>query len=386
MELLQADFQDFRNFEQARVFPSSEVTALVGPNGQGKTNALEGIYFLAALRPLRAVPRRSLVRDGAHACLVSAKVRHRLSGVVHDLSIQLRGSARELICDDNRLSAADFLGRLVAISFTPDDLSLAKGGPDARRRFLDRALLNARPSYLQRALRYAKAVKDRNRLLVKGATDAEIDAFDMLVAREGASIVEARRTYVDRIAERVVRRFQDIAHPAPTLSVRYRSSVDAHADSVEESLLESLGAHRPRDRRRGTTSVGPHLDDLVLDLGTGTARERASQGQHRALVLALKLVELEDLAEDLGEAPLLLLDDMSSELDAGRTRQLFASVRSLNGQVILSSTSSPHELYAALGGQDRSFVYQSVDRGTLSPPRPVEGQMSPEESSPSQSG
>jgi DNA replication and repair protein RecF len=113
--------------------------------------------------------------------------------------------------------------------------------------------------------------------------------------------------------------------------------------------------------------VGPHLDDLQLTLGGGTAKERASQGQHRALVLALKLVEIEELASELGEAPVLLLDDMSSELDAGRTRQLFEAVRRLDGQVILTSTSPPDALAPALGGP-RDFRFQTVRGGTLAPP------------------
>lgn len=367
MRLVEAQITDFRNYVQALVQPSREVTAILGQNGQGKTNALEAMYLVAALRPLRAVPRRALIRRGAVRAQVELKVEHAQSGLVHDLGFQLEGGKRTLTKDGKTISTESFLGSFLAVAFTPDDLQLAKAGPDGRRRFLDRALLNARPSYLGHALRYAKAMKERNVLLAKNASDDQVDAYDTLLARDGAAIVLARQTYVRALAPRVEQRFRDIAQPAPPLSVRYRSSVDGeNLAEITSRLLEELAARRPRDRRRAQTGVGPHLDDLLLELDGQVAKERASQGQHRALILALKLVELEMLSEEIGEAPVLLLDDMSSELDRTRTAQLFECVQEMDGQIILTSTAAPDDLSAILGA-DRELVVHGVHAGELSP-------------------
>ena len=368
MYLLEAELSDFRNYATAKLEPSREITALIGENGQGKTNLLEALYLIAGLRPLRSVPRRALVRNGTRRASIRLRVQRRSTGLTHDLELALEGSSRVLSKDGKKVATDSFLGTLVAVAFTPDDLQLAKSGPDGRRRFIDRALLNARPQYLGRALRYARAVRERNQLLAKDGDDAELDAFDALIATEGAAILSARQDYVARLAPRVVERFQDIARPAPPLEVRYRSTVEAGDEELAERLLASLGARRESDRRRRTTSVGPHLDDLVFELGGAAVKERASQGQHRALILALKLVELELLSASLQEPPILLLDDMSSELDPGRTRQLFESVGELEGQVVLTSTSEPSQLRDVIGA-DRDFVVQEVAEGELGPPR-----------------
>lgn len=367
MRLKRAVLDDFRNFEHAIVEPGAEISALVGENGQGKTNALEALYLASALRPLRAVPRRALIRAGASSARIHLSVHHRGTGLTHTIGVRLEGGRRILERDDKAVGSADLVGTFVTVAFTPDDLLLPKAGPDGRRRFLDRAVLNGRPSYLPVALRYAKAMKDRNRLLARGASDAEIEPFDIILARDGARILDARTELVQRIAPRVAERFADIARPAPPLELRYRSTVPDGTAPTETRLLDALGARRERDRQRATTGVGPHVDDLVLHLGDGLARERASQGQHRAIVLALKLVEIQDLGEVIGEAPVLLLDDMSSELDTGRTRQLFDAVRELRGQVILTSTAEPEGLRAAIGSH-RAFTSQTVRAGTLSAP------------------
>ena len=170
MRLLSAELEGFRNFERAELHPSPFVTGLVGENGQGKTNALEAIYLISALRPLRSVPRKALIKEGFREAKISVRVSHANTGLEHELELRLDGSSRTLLKDGKKVSASELLGGLVAVAFTPDDLQLPKGSPDGRRRFLDRALLNSRPSYLGHALRYARAMKDRNRLLARDAS------------------------------------------------------------------------------------------------------------------------------------------------------------------------------------------------------------------------
>ncbi len=369
MRLLKADLSKFRNIDSAQLEFSPRFTALVGPNGQGKTNTLEALYFLAALRPLRPVPRRALFQSGTKQLKVGIDVSHQKTGLKHSLEVSLEGGGRVLTKDDKRCQTHNFLGMAVAVAFTPDDLQLAKGGPDARRRFLDRALLNLKASYLTRALRYQKAIKERNRLLVENAPDDTLSAFDQVLAQEGSGIVQERARYVSEVGPLIAKNFETIAQPAPELLVNYRCSlgdeVDLNSsDQILACFLDKLLTKRAYDRKRCSTSVGPHLDDLQFRLDGGFAKDRASQGQHRALVLALKLAEISHLTETLGEAPVLLLDDMSSELDNTRSGQLFEFVSHLSGQVVLTSTQEPKEFPPVLSEQSDLVVYD-VSGGTL---------------------
>ncbi|MBK8010844.1 MAG: DNA replication/repair protein RecF [Deltaproteobacteria bacterium] len=343
MRLLRAEFFDFRNIASAAIEFSPHCTVFVGHNGQGKTNLIEGLYVVAGLRPLRNVARRALIRRGAEKARVAVSVRSERTGLTHDLSVSLSSGPRLLMRDSKRVDTEAFVGHLVAVAFTPDDLDLPKGGPDARRRFLDRALFNLRPAHLARTMRYQRALRDRNRLLTENASDASIAAFDEIVAREGASISLDRDAYLVEIGPLVESHFAQIARPAPKLRLTYENSLgcplgDMRREDLTEALLKLLHQRRLIDRKRKKTSVGPHLDDLTLTLDSLPAKEHASQGQHRAIVLALKLAEIVHLSSQLGEPPLLLLDDMSSELDHDRGRQLFETVNDLKGQVVVTST------------------------------------------------
>lgn len=349
MWLHRARFSNFRNLVAGDLEFSTQFLALVGPNGQGKTNTLEGLYFLFGLRPLRTVPRRALVRAGAERAELSATITRRSTGLRHELGVELGSRTRTLTRDDKTVDTRAYIGTGVAVSFTPDDLVLGKGGPDRRRRFLDRALLNLQPAHLDRSLRYQRALKERNRLLSEQASDAMLDAYDELVADLGAAIACARARFVAEVSDRIGDHFHRIADPAPALGIRYAPAIGEALDpestsATKVSFQRLLESRRRRDRSRGSTSTGPHLDDLDITLDGQAIRERASQGQYRALALALKLAELTHLAEVWGEPPLLLLDDMSSELDRGRSRQLFDTVTRLDGQVVLTSTDRPSEL------------------------------------------
>lgn len=370
MRILAAHVSQFRNITEARFPLSPRVTAFIGANGQGKTNLLEALYSIAALRPLRSVPRAELIQAGQDLARVDVSVLSQRTGLTHELSVELRRGSRTLIRDGKACDAAAFLGHLVTVAFTPDDLEITKGGPDLRRRLLDRALLNARPAYLSTALRYSRALKARNRVLTEAQSDDVLEAFDETLALAGAAVLSARLEYVSRLAPGIAACFAAIASPAPELNVRYRSTLDKTRDRSDAAdpvaaLRHALLERRVHDRRRGLTSVGPHLDDLELRMDGAPARMRASQGQHRALVLAIKLAEIALLTDQLGEPPVLLLDDISSELDAERSQQLFASIIALDGQVILSTTDRAQVPVGPAGGEPA--LRYAVHAGTVRP-------------------
>ncbi|MFO0723773.1 MAG: DNA replication/repair protein RecF [Myxococcota bacterium] len=368
MRIQAARFIDFRNVASAHIDFSPRLTALIGPNGQGKTNLLEALYTVAALRPLRSVPRSSLIRSGTTRAEVSVTIESGKTGLVHHLGVRLEARARMLTKDEKRAEASTFLGHFVAVAFTPDDLEISKAGPDARRRFLDRAILNTRPAYLERALRYQKAVKARNKLLQTGADPMLLDAYDVAVAEPGAELTAHRAAYVRLLQPRVVQTFADIARPAPSLEVEYNSALgepDADVATLKARFLDALQRRRKHDLLKRTTSIGPHLDDLHLMLDGVSTRQRASQGQHRAVVLALKLAEIELLSDTLGEPPVLLLDDISSELDHERTQHLFESVERQKGQVVLTTTDAA--LLKELPSLGEAPLRYAIDSGTVRP-------------------
>lgn len=342
MRILAAQLFQFRNVASAQITFSPRLTAFIGPNGQGKTNLLEALYSVAALRPLRGVPRGELIQAERPSAFVELTVQTARTGLIHQLRLDLRRGSRTLCKDGKKVEAGAFLGHFVAVAFTPDDLEISKGSPEVRRRFLDRAVLNTRPAYLSIALRYARALKARNKLLAEGQGDDLLDAYDRALATAGAAVLSARARYVADVAPRIVECFRSIASPAPALLVEHKTSIECAPETpepaIEAALYDKLVQRRANDRRRVMTSVGPHLDDLSLTMDGVSSRLRASQGQHRALVLALKIAEIEHLTSTIGEAPVLLLDDISSELDAGRSRQLFARLAPLDAQVILTTT------------------------------------------------
>lgn len=374
MRLLALRLRDFRNIEAADLEPGPRATVIVGPNGQGKTNLLEAVYLLATLKPLRTARLSELPRFGTRACRVEGAFE--LGSARRVIGVQIEDGVRQALVDGKKVrDLEDYFGGVAVVAFTPDDLAVVKGGPEVRRRFLDRAVFNRFPAFLGESRTYARALKSRNRLL-KEQTPAEvIEAFDEPLARAGARIVIRRRRLLAELAPRFDEVLGRLSRGQLRGRLRYAPPVVEGAEEegeVARRLLEELARRLPRDRERGFTSVGPHADQLSIKLGDRPARTYASQGQQRALVLALKIAEIENLREMLGFQPLVLLDDVSSELDRERNAQLMDYLASLDGQVLLSTTDP--SLVAAAAGPDARFfavrdgVFTPLDRAAVEGP------------------
>jgi DNA replication and repair protein RecF len=371
--LLDVSTRDFRNLEQQRVSLAPHTTVLFGENGQGKTNFLEACYLVSTLRPLRAQKLAELVKLGSEG---PARVsgRFELPGGVREVEVEAGREGRSARVDGKPVRDADELfGGLATVAFTPDDLAVVKGGPEGRRRLLDRAVQNRHPAHLGDAREYLKALRSRNQLLRQQADAALLEAFDAPLARLGARLRTRREEVLEEIRPHAERAFAQVARAPLPLTLSYlaagRESDDlaGGGPSLEERLTEALHRRLPRDRERGYTSVGPHADDLGLALGDRAARLYASQGQSRAVVLAFKIGEIENLRVVQGRAPLLLLDDVSSELDPARNAFLMSYLASLQGQLVLTTTDP--ELVAA--GAPREAVFQRVESGRIVPESPV---------------
>lgn len=344
MKLLSLSYENFRNLEKVSLEPSPRTTVAVGENGQGKTNLLEGVYFLATLKALRASKLLELVRFGQTFARVSG--RFSLGGAEREISVEIRSGVRTAFVDGKRAPSLDaYFGGVSVVAFTPDDLTVVKGSPDGRRAFLDRSVFNRYPAFLEESREYQRALKSRNRLIKERAPLAHLSAWDATLAKVGARLWVRRRALMGELAQGVVEAFSRIGRTEAPAQVTYEperlEGVD-FAQASEADLAQALGAaldaRLQRDWERGFTSVGPHVDDVELKLGEHSARAYASQGQSRALVLAWKVAEIENLKRASGFLPLLLLDDVSSELDPERNAFLMQYLANSGAQVLLTTT------------------------------------------------
>lgn len=368
MLLNRLQVEDFRNLRSIELFPSERATVAVGPNGQGKTNLLEAIYFLTTLKPLRGSRMGDLVRFGTSAARVTGQVR--LGGAEREIRVEISDGTRQAFVDGKKVSGLeDYFGGVSVVAFTPEDLAVVKGGPELRRWLLDRAVFNRFPAYLKEARAYLRALKSRNRLLKDRSAPEYLAAFDEALAKAGGRILIRRRSLMRELAPRAEAAFEAIGkaeHPARVDYVPTQlAELFAHGEEEQLSsrLLELLRERTPRDSERGFTSVGPHADDLTLELGARAARTFASQGQQRALILAWKVAEIENLHAHLGYLPLLLLDDVSSELDPERNAYLMQYLARSGAQVFLTTT-DPELVRAAAG---HSTLWCSVKGGVITP-------------------
>ncbi|HEY0839368.1 MAG TPA: DNA replication/repair protein RecF [Vulgatibacter sp.] len=356
MRLLELRLRDFRNIESAHLEIGPRATVIVGPNGQGKTNLLEAAWLLATLRPLRASKLSELVRFGAKRCRVEGLFA--FGGSRREFAVSIEDGARQAWVDGKKVRDLDeYFGGVSVVAFTPDDLALVKGGPEGRRRALDRAVFNRFPGYLAESRDYGRALRSRNRLLREGAASEMIEAFDPPLARLGARLTSRRLALVKELAPRFEEVLGRLGEGKLDGELRYAPKIAEGAateEAIAQNLEEELARRLPRDRERGFTGAGPHADSLGIQLGGRPARLYASQGQQRAIVLALKIAEIENLRQSHGYQPLLLLDDVSSELDRARNEQLMRYLAGMEGQVILTTT-DPQVLGQAAGAGARFY-------------------------------
>lgn len=366
MHLRRLEVTSFRNIARAAIEPSLRTTVVVGPNGQGKTNLLEAIYVLATLKPLRAARFAELVRFGESAALVRGAFAN--SSASREVAVTIRDGSRSASVDGKAArSLEDYFGGLSVVAFTPDDLGAVKGGPDRRRRLIDRATFNRFPAYLSESRDYHRALRSRNRLLRDQAAPAALDAFSEPLAKLGARLVTRRRTAVDELAPRFRRAYAAIApgdgEPALTYAPAHLPEAPESEGDLGRAMLREMSRRVAHDVERGFTSVGPHVDDLGVQLGGKPARAYASQGQQRALVIGFKIAEIENLRQVLGRPPILLLDDVSSELDPERNAFLMNYLAESGAQIFLSTTDA--RLVATAAGRDALTV--RVARGEFAP-------------------
>jgi len=348
---------DFRSWESAELDLGPGVTVLVGPNGVGKTNLVEAAGYLATLGSHRVASDAPLIRRGAERAIVRGSVVHHGRELHVELEITSGRANRARVNRAPVSRPRDVLGILRTVLFAPEDLALVRGDPGERRRFLDELLTIRYPRYAAVRTDYDRVLKQRSALLKtarNGRADlSTLDVWDGHLARTGAALLAGRLDLVAAIAGPAAEAFAEVAPTSDPIALRYRSSValqEGHlhattsregglpatgAAELETLLLDELARVRRQEVERGVCLVGPHRDDLDLQLGPGPAKGYASHGESWALALALRLASYRMLCADDVE-PVLILDDVFAELDARRRRAL-ADVARRAEQVLVTA-------------------------------------------------
>lgn len=330
--------RDFRNLEKLDLELPESGVAIIGENGQGKTNILESIYYLQVLRSVRGARDQDLVRFGAKAFHIAASCS---SVSVHEISIgfEAQGKKKKVTLDGSVASRlSDAFGSLPSVMFSPRDIQLIAGGPGERRRFLDLLLALSSRSYLSALQHYRAALARRNAALRDAARTGDegaVSVWEPALAEYGAMLVCSRLEWVKQRAPEFSRLTKAIGEEGQSV-MSYSSSISKEAD-IQGALENALARHRRNDIRRGMTHSGPHRDDLSLTLDHRDLRLFGSAGQQRTAAIALRMLEGDTIRESRGIAPLLLLDDPFAELDVKRSARILELLRGSGmGQTILA--------------------------------------------------
>jgi DNA replication and repair protein RecF len=334
---------DFRNYPALDFAPAPGLNVFVGPNAQGKSNLLEAIAMLATGKSFRARREVELIREGTQLAEIAGEARIPAGAIFLHASIVRTGSGARKTFDVNGspVGFAGFLGKARVVTFVPADLHLVAGGPALRRTFLNGALAQLSPAYYRDLARYGKIIQQKAALL-RGAIAPDralLLAYNDELLAPGAGLMNARATFVADIATAAQGVYERWPGTHERVEITYAPNV-AFADDSRAALAAAFAANVEPELRRKTTLVGPHRDDLRLTIDGRPLDAFGSQGQQRTAVLALKVAEYETMRSRAGDAPILLLDDVLSELDTERAGGFLAAVGTFE-QAFLTTTELP---------------------------------------------
>lgn len=343
MRLIEITLESFRSYASVRFCPSTGVTILYGENGVGKTNLLEAVHFLSTARGFRSGRDGEIIRWDAPFCRVEGQVQR--NDGYRTISIRFEPGSRKRAAIDGASVArvAEAIGCLHVVDFSSRDLSIIRGEPSRRRDFMDVELAQQSSSYGMDLARYKRSLAHRNALLAEmasGSASADLAVWDEQLARFGEPIVRARQEWLEAVAPIASETHSYLSGNGESLACSYRP------DTPPGKLLEALANSRRQDLSRGTTSRGPHRDDVEILVSGRGARQFASQGQQRTAALALKVAQAQVAERRMGEAPVLLLDDVLSDLDEARRNRLLEYC--LSGSQMIMTCTDTHHLAASL--------------------------------------
>lgn len=373
MILRHLTLHNFKNIARAELDFSPKVNCLLGDNGMGKSNLLDAIHYLSFCKSFSGVADAMLIRSGESFAMLEGRYTRR--GTEEVISAGMENSRRRSFRrggkEYRRLS--EHIGLLPLVMVSPRDMDLINGTGEERRRFIDMVISQSDATYLDRLIRYDKALRQRNTMLREGLTDDSLyEAVEMSLAMAGAEIAARRSERVLRLSSIFARYYRDIAPGEDSVALAYAPSVENAADP--EALAAVLRENRRRDSVIRHTTAGPHRDDIDMSLNSLPVRRLASQGQAKTFSIALRLAQYEFLAESTAMKPLLLLDDIFDKLDAHRVSRIMRIVsREEFGQIFITDTNRSHldAIIADISSADsRLFTVENGCFTNLNSPHP----------------
>ncbi len=352
MRLEKISFKGFRNLEDSSITPAPDINVIWGNNAQGKTNLLEAVWLFTGGHSFRGNKDAELLTIGGKEKKAQLDAVFFSENRTQSASLFLNSPKAGVVTRTSVINGIEkktgsaLVGKICAVIFSPEHLLLVKEGPGKRRSFIDGAICQTKPSYTKILSQYNRSVQQRNSLLKSLFGKPELidtlDIWDERVVYFGARVISERLSYIERLIPKTEEIYRGISRDREKIGIKYlvsgfEISDKADVNSISESLRQALYSSRQSDLRFGHTSVGPHRDDVDFTLDGLSARTFGSQGQQRSVVLSLKLAEAEILEKAVGEAPIVLLDDVMSELDASRQDYLLNHLE--NRQVFITCCS-----------------------------------------------
>ncbi len=335
MHLSHLSLKNFRSYSELDLPLNKGITVFLGRNGEGKTNIVEAVMYMAFLSSHRTAGDQPLVKLGESSAYTRAKVQHPDREILVELEINADKANRARINQNPVRSQKELFGLVQCIYFSPEDMDLVRGDPSERRRFIDQIVTLRSPRLAGVITDYERAVRQRNALLKTRSNSSSLESWDQQVAKFGAEIIAARITLLEEFTPLFTKIYANISPEKPA-SIKYKSSIESPSIVLQEnydSIIQKMAELRGQELERGLTLIGPHRDDLLLHLGNHLVKGYASHGESWSIALSLKLAAYELLISE-GSKPILILDDVFSELDEERREQLVALAKTAEQTII----------------------------------------------------
>lgn len=337
--------KNFRNYAEETFDFADGINVLYGKNAQGKTNCAEAVFYLCTGVSPRTGRDKQLIRAGEDAAHISALAETRFGNI--SIAADIFETKREIRINGSKIARnADLLGNINGVFFSPGELRMIQDGPDERRRFLNVSISQLSRSYYTALVRYNKILEQRNALLKNrdlSLVFETLPVWDVQLCRYAAELIERRGEFLEKLAPLAAEKHAFLTDGAETLEVGAERKRGDDRDEIAQALLKEMSDNYEKDVRLGYTTAGPHRDDLKILVNGTEARVYGSQGQARTAALSLKLAEVDIFRQVAGEYPVLILDDVMSELDLSRRRKLLAQIDGV--QTILTCTHTEKVLF-----------------------------------------
>lgn len=358
MYITRVTLNNYRNYGSLGLELSPGLNVFTGENAQGKTNLLEAVYFTGVGRSMRTPRDKELIRWGDDMARIRADAAGRYGKSRVEIVLDKRENKRVAINGVPVKKLGELMGVIMVVLFSPDEIAIIKEAPGERRRFIDIALSQISRTYFYLLTRYNRILSQRNRLLKDGGADTQ-DVWDLQLADVGAKIIKTRKGFIARLNGLADKNHEYLTAGRERLTLRYESIEGENEQEIRENFLAELKRTRERDVIQGFTHVGAQTDDMAVLAGDLDIRRFGSQGQQRTAALSLKLAQLDLFYEETGEYPVLLLDDVFSELDETRRNKLIE--RLLGHQTIITCTNAQKGLREAF----EEAAFYRVENGTV---------------------